>query len=99
MPWNFLLSVFRDLPLSKWDNEGYLLDIIEKPSEDEVEEYRDTDGKLRVSMNAFKFDGQKMHQYLKDCPVHPGTKRKGVTHGTAQYAQRLFKNGNWNSIF
>ncbi|SNZ00467.1 sugar phosphate nucleotidyltransferase [Flagellimonas pacifica] len=62
--------------LVKVDKEGYLLDIIEKPSENEVEEYRDSDGKLRVSMNAFKFDGRKMYQYLKDCPIHPERNEK-----------------------
>ena len=57
--------------LAKLDDEGYLLDIIEKPKADQVDAYRDQWGKLRVSMNAFTFDGEKMYPYLKNCPVHP----------------------------
>jgi len=57
-------------------NDGYLMDIIEKPLEDKIEQYKGADGKLRVSMNAFKFDGKKLYPYLKDCPVHPNRNEK-----------------------
>lgn len=56
--------------LAKLDGQGCLLDIIEKPKSSEIERYKDDFGKLRVSMNVFKFDGAKMYTYLKDCPVH-----------------------------
>ncbi|SNY99510.1 sugar phosphate nucleotidyltransferase [Flagellimonas pacifica] len=62
--------------VTKLDKEGYLLDIIEKPTEEEIESNRDALGKLRVSMNAFKFDGEKMYPYLKDCPIHPERNEK-----------------------
>ncbi|WP_421824287.1 sugar phosphate nucleotidyltransferase [Flagellimonas oceanensis] len=57
--------------LAKLDDGGYLVDIIEKPQADQVDAYRDPEGKLRVSMNVFTFDGVKMYPYLKECPVHP----------------------------
>lgn len=62
--------------LAKLDASHYLIDIIEKPPIDDVEKFRDIDGKLRVSMNAFKFDGEKLYPYLKDCPVHPERNEK-----------------------
>ncbi|TVZ60397.1 glucose-1-phosphate thymidylyltransferase [Flavobacteriaceae bacterium MAR_2010_105] len=57
--------------VAKLDSENNLLDIIEKPSTKEVENYKDNEGKIRVSMNAFKFTGQMLYPYLRDCPVHP----------------------------
>ena len=62
--------------LAKLDQDGHLLKILEKPSENEVEAYRDNTGKLRVSMNAFKFDGEMIYPYLKNCPVHPERNEK-----------------------
>tara|TARA_R110002050_G_scaffold24414_4_gene65299 strand:+ start:41 stop:937 length:897 start_codon:yes stop_codon:yes gene_type:complete len=57
--------------VAKLDNNNYLLDIIEKPSEEEVNKSKDAEGKIRVSMNAFKFNGNVLYSYLKNCPVHP----------------------------
>jgi glucose-1-phosphate adenylyltransferase len=56
--------------LAKLDKNNQLLDILEKPSPDFVDDYKDSEGKLRVSMNAFKFDGALVYPYLKNCPVH-----------------------------
>lgn len=57
--------------LVKMDEGNNLVDIIEKPKPDEVGKYSDARGKLRVSMNIFTFDGERLFPYLKDCPVHP----------------------------
>ncbi|WP_106794010.1 sugar phosphate nucleotidyltransferase [Aquimarina sp. Aq78] len=62
--------------LAKLDEVNHLLDIIEKPSQEEVNSYKDKEGKLRVSMNAFKFDGSAIYPYLKNCPVHPERNEK-----------------------
>ncbi|WP_438425101.1 sugar phosphate nucleotidyltransferase [Aquimarina macrocephali] len=62
--------------LAKLDEVNHLLDIIEKPSQEEVNSYKDKEGKLRVSMNAFKFDGSTIYPYLKNCPVHPERNEK-----------------------
>jgi glucose-1-phosphate adenylyltransferase len=48
-----------------------LVDIVEKPEADVVESFKDAEGKIRVSMNAFKFSGESLYPYLKNCPVHP----------------------------
>lgn len=57
--------------IARLDTNNQLLDILEKPSADSIEDYKDAEGKLRVSMNAFKFDGALLYPYLKNCPVHP----------------------------
>nr|WP_298792308.1 sugar phosphate nucleotidyltransferase [uncultured Allomuricauda sp.] len=62
--------------LVELDMNSKLTSIVEKPSETEVENYRDASGKLRVSMNIFKFDGETMYPYLRDCPVHPERNEK-----------------------
>ncbi|AWX43720.1 Glucose-1-phosphate adenylyltransferase [Flagellimonas maritima] len=58
------------------DENQFLVDIVEKPPVDEVHKYEDFDGKLRVSMNIFKFDGKTFFTYLRDCPVHPDRNEK-----------------------
>ncbi|MGW9684899.1 sugar phosphate nucleotidyltransferase [Flagellimonas sp. 2504JD1-5] len=62
--------------LVELDSNGSLTNIVEKPAEDQVENYRDASEKLRVSMNIFKFDGAMMFSYLKNCPVHPERNEK-----------------------
>ena len=72
----FPLERISRFAVARLDNTGHLLDIIEKPSEDEIEKCQDEHGKIRVSMNVFKFKGSKMYPYLKDCPVHPERNEK-----------------------
>jgi len=62
--------------LTKLDENNRLLDIIEKPSSTIVDNYRDTQGKLRVSMNIFKLSGQMVYKYLRNCPIHPERNEK-----------------------
>ena len=62
--------------LTKLDENNCLLDIIEKPSSTIVDNYRDTQGKLRVSMNIFKLSGQMVYKYLRSCPIHPERNEK-----------------------
>ena len=56
--------------LTKVDRNNYLQDIIEKPSASETEKYKDQDGKLRVSMNVFKFNGIAFYSFLQSCVIH-----------------------------
>ncbi|MEM7187501.1 MAG: sugar phosphate nucleotidyltransferase [Bacteroidota bacterium] len=62
--------------LAVLDQENNLEGIIEKPESHEIEAYRDSEGKLRVSMNIFKFHGPEMYPYLRDCPPHPNRDEK-----------------------
>ena len=58
------------------DNDNALLNIVEKPAVEDIPKYADEKGKIRVSMNAFKFDGKAFYPYLKNCPIHPERNEK-----------------------
>ena len=58
------------------DSENYIKDIVEKPTSDKIDFYKDGQGKLRVSMNIFKLSGEIIYPFLKDCPVHPERNEK-----------------------
>ena len=58
------------------DEDGFLYDIIEKPKTENVASYKDYLGKLRVSMNIFKFDGVLFSNYLVNCPVNQNRNEK-----------------------
>jgi NDP-sugar pyrophosphorylase family protein len=57
--------------IAKLNENNCLLDILEKPTADVLDSYKDAEGILRVSMNAFKFNGAILYPYLKNCPVNP----------------------------
>jgi glucose-1-phosphate adenylyltransferase len=62
--------------LMLFDENSHLIDIIEKPSLDQLDTFKDSWGKLRVSMNIFKFDGNLFFKFLKSCPVNPERNEK-----------------------
>ena len=49
---------------------GYLTAILEKPVNADLKKYEDSNGKIRVSMNLFKFSGASIYTYLLNCPVN-----------------------------
>ncbi|MEP2935008.1 MAG: sugar phosphate nucleotidyltransferase [Gilvibacter sp.] len=53
-----------------------LKEIVEKPTIDSLEKYRDATGTLRVSMNLFKFNGPDIYPALMACEEHPIRKEK-----------------------
>ena len=55
----------------KTNLNGALQNIIEKPDPEQIEDFKDAMGKLRVSMNIFKFHGADFYPYLQACPPHP----------------------------
>jgi len=53
------------------DNQFNLLNFIEKPTMKQVSENLDEKGKIRVSMNIFKFNGNQAYDFIKNCPINP----------------------------
>ena len=51
------------------DPEGYLTQIVEKPSKEMLSNFIQSDGVLRVSMNVFKMSFSDFVVALKDCPL------------------------------
>ncbi len=52
------------------NSEFNLVNFIEKPTQEQVEQNLDDNGKIRVSMNIFKFDGSQAFEFIKSCPVN-----------------------------
>ena len=72
----FTSNRISQFALMKLSEENNLIGIIEKPKLSEVKDYKDNSGKLRVSMNLFKFNGAMLYEYLKNCPIQPDRNEK-----------------------
>ncbi|WP_108866601.1 sugar phosphate nucleotidyltransferase [Aquimarina aquimarini] len=66
----FPIERIAQFALVSLDNEGFLENIIEKPSVIDSQRYKDKEGKLRVSMNVFKFNGAMFQDYIDNCPIN-----------------------------
>ena len=53
------------------DTEFNLVNFIEKPTPEQVSKNLDENGKIRVSMNIFKFNGNQSFDFIKNCPINP----------------------------
>ena len=83
---------FDDERLSKFavmdiDSEGFLKKIIEKPSRQEMNEYRGEEGELYISMNIFNFSGALIYPKLKRCPIHPERNEKELPDAVRMLVQ------------
>ncbi|MHB0754213.1 sugar phosphate nucleotidyltransferase [Polaribacter sp. M15] len=68
---DFNLDKIYSFAIMNFNEDNYLKDIIEKPTIEQAKEFKDKDGKTRISMNLFKLDGKMIYPYLQNCPVHP----------------------------
>jgi glucose-1-phosphate adenylyltransferase len=62
--------------ITKKDQDGYLIEIAEKPSLQELAHLRGPDGSLRVSMNIFRLNYDMIFSPLRDCPMSPVRQEK-----------------------
>ncbi|MDH3252862.1 MAG: nucleotidyltransferase, partial [Ignavibacteria bacterium] len=53
------------------DENGYVIELAEKPGQDALTTFRGTDGTLRVSMNIFRLHYDTVIPFLEQCPVDP----------------------------
>jgi glucose-1-phosphate adenylyltransferase len=53
------------------DDEGFLLDIIEKPSAKEIEQVKRNNGTIGVSMNIFRLRYEDIFPFLEQVQLHP----------------------------
>ena len=65
---NFSTEKVNSFSILKLNINGYLEDILEKPTAKDYEFFKDKNGKIRVNMNLFKFNGSVFFEYLKNCP-------------------------------
>jgi glucose-1-phosphate adenylyltransferase len=72
------------------DKENYLVDIIEKPTEIEIEKARDRDGIIGVSMNIFSLQYDLMLPVLEQVPYHPIRNEKELPEAVKIMANNIF---------
>lgn len=65
---NFSSEKVSSFSILKLNENGYLVNILEKPTANDFDLFKDSGGKIRVSMNLFKFNGSVFYDYLKNCP-------------------------------
>ena len=65
---NFSSEKVSSFSILKLNENGYLVNILEKPTTKDFDLFKDNGGKIRVSMNLFKFNGSVFYDYLKNCP-------------------------------
>lgn len=58
------------------DSSGFLLDIIEKPSPDDIRRMREEQTTIGVSMNLWRFSGESIVPFLETVPLHPLRREK-----------------------
>lgn len=73
---NFSRARISRFAVMRFNADNKLLSIVEKPEENEIQQYTDSSGKIRVSMNIFLFDGQLIFKHLENCPLHPSRNEK-----------------------
>ena len=61
----------KSFAVIKADEEGYLVEIIEKPNEEQIEGARDSKGKIGVNMNVFHFNCDDILEYVRKEPFNP----------------------------
>lgn len=71
--------------LLQMDAQGFLKGIVEKPKLETLENFRDTEGKLRVSMNIFSLQGDLLFSYFRDCPIDHVRQEKELPQAIINY--------------
>ena len=67
----FPLERVSSFSILMMDKDFNLVNFIEKPTPEQVSENLDENGKIRVSMNIFKFNGNHAFDFIKNCPINP----------------------------
>ncbi|UJH68109.1 sugar phosphate nucleotidyltransferase [Allomuricauda sp. SCSIO 65647] len=71
--------------------DGFLKQIVEKPSLKEMDKYLDVFGELRISMNIFSFSGAEIYPFLVHCPINPDRGEKELPEAVRNVVARHSK--------
>ncbi len=63
-------SRFEQFAVIQKNAEGFLTDIVEKPSKEQLKAATGTDGRVGISMNIFRFSYDLMVPLLRNAPMH-----------------------------
>lgn len=70
------------------DSEGNLIDIIEKPTPEQVALVRGKDGTVGVSMNVWLLSGELIYQFLLETPLHPIRQEKELPEAILRMSRK-----------
>ena len=73
--------------LIRTDAEGYLLEIIEKPTKEQADELMAKQGRLGVSMNVFVFEASTFFPYLAKTPFHAVRNEKELPTSVVMFGE------------
>ena len=73
--------------LIRTDANGYLLEIIEKPTQQQADDLMALIGRLGVSMNIFVFEAKVFLPFLAQTPFHPVRNEKELPTSVAMYGE------------
>ena len=86
---NFPHERLTKFALINVNENNKLINIIEKPPIEKVDNFRDKLSKIRVSMNIFKFFGPTIYPFMKNCPLHPERKEKEIPEAVRNYIKEF----------
>ncbi|MBI5216083.1 MAG: NTP transferase domain-containing protein [Ignavibacteriae bacterium] len=71
----------------KKDEQGFLTDIVEKPTAEEINQAEDSSGRIGVSMNIFRLTYEDILPFLETIPLHPVRNEKELPVAVKMLAQ------------
>lgn len=84
----------RNCAIIKKDSAGYLIDLLEKPNDEEWEEITKTMPRIGISWNIFAFTSADLIPFLEKTPLHPVRNEKEIP-----VTVRLWANENPKGIY
>ncbi len=73
--------------ITRRNQDHYIVEIVEKPSAKELQNLRDRDGTIRVSMNIFLLQYDMIMPFLLNCPEHPVRREKELVVAVSAMAK------------
>ena len=74
--------------VTKTEEDGFLIDIIEKPTPEQIAEVTKPDGRVGVSMNVWKLAYEMIFPFLEAVPLHPVRQEKELPRAIFMLLQR-----------
>ena len=84
----------RNCAIIKKDSEGYLIDLLEKPNNEEWAEIVEIMPRIGISWNIFAFTSADLMPFLEKTPLHPVRNEKEIP-----VTVRMWANENPNGIY
>lgn len=84
----------RNCAIIKKDSDHYLIDLLEKPNDEEWAEIVETMPRIGISWNIFAFTGADLIPFLKKTPLHPVRNEKEIP-----VTVRMWANENPKGIY